>query len=141
MRKEEIQVQQIKKTKANAGETLVEVVASIFIFLILMGVLEGAIAYSSNSLKENKKIRSDNAKIIEALQNTEAVENDGSTDISFIAYDANTLTKGNEVFSVPTELKKKDVTYTDSDGTGKNITFYLYGSTDADTPSDGGGGQ
>lgn len=134
-------MQQIKKKKANAGETLVEVVASIFIFLILMGVLEGAIAYSSNSLKENKKIRSDNAKIIEALQNTEAVENAGSIDISFIAYDANTLTKGNEVFSVPTKLKKKDVTYTDSDGTGKNITFYLYGSTDVDTPSDGGGGQ
>ena len=115
-------MQQIKKKKANAGETLVEVVASIFIFLILMGVLEGAIAYSSNSLKENKKIRSDNAKIIEALQNTEAVENAGSTDISFIAYDANTLTKGNEVFSVPTKLKKKDVTYTDSDGTGGAYT-------------------
>ena len=61
----------IKKSRANAGETLVEVVASIFIFLILMGILQGAITYSSNSLKKNKEIRSDNAKIMEALQNTE----------------------------------------------------------------------
>ena len=53
----------IKKSRANAGETLVEVVASIFIFLILMGILQGAITYSSNSLKKNKEIRSDNAKI------------------------------------------------------------------------------
>ena len=61
----------IKKSRANVGETLVEVVASIFIFLILMGILQGAITYSSNSLKKNKEIRSDNAKIMEALQNTE----------------------------------------------------------------------
>ncbi|RHC52297.1 hypothetical protein DW838_02585 [Dorea formicigenerans] len=46
----------IKKSRANAGETLVEVVASIFIFLILMGILQGAITYSSNSLKKNKEI-------------------------------------------------------------------------------------
>jgi len=64
-------VRPIKKSRANAGETLVEVVASIFIFLILMGILQGAITYSSNSLKKNKEIRSDNAKIMEALQNTE----------------------------------------------------------------------
>ena len=70
VRKEEIQVRPIKKSRANAGETLVEVVASIFIFLILMGILQGAITYSSNSLKKNKEIRSDNAKIMEALQST-----------------------------------------------------------------------
>lgn len=134
-------MQLIKKTKANAGETLVEVVASIFIFLILMGVLEGAIAYSSNSLKENKKIRSDNAKIIQALQNAETTADGSSTEIPFIAYDADTLTKGNQVFSVSTDLDKKEVTYIDTDGKEQKITFYLYGSPDTQTPSDGGGDQ
>ena len=32
------------------------------------GILQGAISYSSNALKENKKIRKDNAKVIEALR-------------------------------------------------------------------------
>ena len=108
----------IKKSRANAGETLVEVVASIFIFLILMGILQGAITYSSNSLKKNKEIRSDNAKIMEALQNTEV------TSVMSI--------KGNHVFSVATDLNKKIVTYTDSKGEEQTITFYLYGSPDAD---------
>lgn len=77
-------MQPIKKSRANAGETLVEVVASIFIFLILMEILQGAITYSSNSLKKNKEIRSDNAKIMEALQNTEvtSVENNKSIDFN-----------------------------------------------------------
>lgn len=143
-------MQPIKKTKANAGETLVEVVASIFIFLILMGILQGAITYSSNSLKENKKIRSDNAKVIEALQNTqmESVGNNSSQQIAFRAANSDMSIIGNQVFTVPTNLSKKVVTYTDSDGKEQTITFYLYGSPDtgsgqnadqAETPSDGGG--
>ena len=140
----------IKKTKANAGETLVEVVASIFIFLILMGILQGAITYSSNSLEENKKIRSDNAKIIEALQSaqTEPVGNKSSHQIAFRAANSDISVIGNQVFTVPTSLNKKVVTYTNSDEKEQTITFYLYGSPDTDqtqnkdqgkTPSDGGG--
>ena len=41
----------IKRIKAKAGETLVEVMASMFIFLIMFGVLEGAISYSNSALK------------------------------------------------------------------------------------------
>lgn len=138
----------IKKSKANAGETLVEVVASIFIFLILMGILQGAITYSSNSLKKNKEIRSDNAKIIEALQNTEAASVKSNTSIDFNATNSDMSVKGNHVFSVATDLDKKVVNYTGSDGKKQTITFYLYGSPDAGTsqgedqagtPSDGGG--
>lgn len=140
----------IKKTKANAGETLVEVVASIFIFLILMGILQGAITYSSNSLKENKKIRSDNEKVIEALQSAqiESVGNQSNQQIAFRAANSDISVIGNQVFAVPTSLSKKVVTYTDSDGKEQTITFYLYGSPDTDqtqsgsqvhTPSDGGG--
>lgn len=129
----------IKKTKANAGETLVEVVASIFIFLILMGILEGAINYSSNALKENKKIRSNNAKIIAALQNTDTASVKNGKEIAFRATNTDMSVLGNQVFSVSTDLDKKDVTYTDADGKEQKITFYLYGSSDAQTPSDGGG--
>ena len=36
-----------EKNRRNAGETLVEVMASIFIFLMMMGILQGAVSYSS----------------------------------------------------------------------------------------------
>ena len=122
----------IKKSRANAGETLVEVVASIFIFLILMGILQGAITYSSNSLKKNKEIRNDNAKIIEALQNTEVTSVERNKSIDFNATNSDMSIKGNHVFSVATDLNKKIVTYTDSKGEEQTATFYLYGSPDAD---------
>lgn len=122
----------IKKSRANAGETLVEVVASIFIFLILMGILQGAITYSSNSLKKNKEIRSDNAKIMEALQNTEVTSVERNKSIDFNATNSDMSIKGNHVFSVATDLNKKIVTYTDSKGEEQTITFYLYGSPDTD---------
>lgn len=50
-----------KKTRANAGETLVEVMASVFIFLIMMGIMEAAISYSNASLAKNKEIRANKA--------------------------------------------------------------------------------
>lgn len=122
-------VQQIKKTRANAGETLVEVVASIFIFLILMGILQGAISYSSNALKENKKIRKDNAKVIEALQSADVTSVKEGENITFVAANTNMTVLGSQVFSTSTDLMKKVVDYQGSDGKGKQITFYLYGST------------
>lgn len=131
----------IKKTKANAGETLVEVVASIFIFLILMGVLEGAIHYSTNALSENKKIRSNNAKIIEALQNTDVSPADSTISIDFLATNADMSALGNRVFSVSTDMEKKVVPYKDVDGKDQTITFYLYGSPETNTPSGGGDGN
>ena len=122
-------VQQIKKTRANAGETLVEVVASIFIFLILMGILQGAISYSSNALKENKKIRKDNANVIEALQSAEAAPVKEGENITFVAANTNMTVLGSQVFSTSTDLMKKVVDYQGNDGKEKQITFYLYGST------------
>lgn len=122
-------VQQIKKTRANAGETLVEVVASIFIFLILMGILQGAISYSSNALKENKKIRKDNAKVIEALQRADVTSVKEGENITFVAANTNMTVLGSQVFSTSTDLMKKVVDYQGSGGKGKQITFYLYGST------------
>ena len=102
-------VRQIKKTRANAGETLVEVVASIFIFLILMGILQGAISYSSNALKENKKIRKDNAKVIETLQSADVTSVKEGENITFVAANTNMTVLGSQVFSTSTDLMKKVV--------------------------------
>ena len=94
-----------------------------------MGILQGAISYSSNALKENKKIRKDNANVIEALQNTQVTSVKEGESITFVAANTNMTVLGSQVFSTSTDLMKKVVDYQGSDGKGKQITFYLYGST------------
>ena len=126
-----------KKTRANAGETLVEVTASIFLFLIMMGILQGAIAYSNAALAKNKQIRSDNAAILAKLQNTTTVEGE-VRNLQFGAVNSDLTVKGNAVFQVPTILGNKTLTYTSADGQTKNTVFYIYGSTQqSDTSEDG----
>ena len=126
-------MQVTKKTKANAGETLVEVMASIFIFLLLMGILQGAISYSNAALKKNKEIRADNAAILESLQNADAEQQSTKT-ISFSATNSAMTAKGNQVFSVPVALASKSADYTAADGNTKKVTFYLFDVQGGDTP-------
>lgn len=130
-----------KKTKANSGETLVEVMASIFIFMIMMGVLQGAISYTSASLTRNQEIREENAKIIESL--AAAPKSTGTTkEIWFMATTPELDTKGYDVFKVKTVLSSKTAEYQDASGTTKSTTFYLYDSTqetaDSGTDTDSG---
>ena len=69
----------IKRIKAKSGETLIEVMASMFIFLLMIGVLQGAISYSNSALTKNKEIRANNAAILQELQSTEGTTTGGGT--------------------------------------------------------------
>ena len=126
----------IEKTKANAGETLVEVVASIFIFLILMAIIQGAISYSTASLEKNKQIRQDNQSILKSLQMTTESEN-MTKDIAFHAVGKNGQL-GENVFNVKMNLSKKKVSYKNTKGEDSEITFYLF--DDVPNTSGTGGG-
>lgn len=95
-----------KKTRANSGETLVEVTASIFIFLIMLGIIQGAISYSQASL----------AKMVKNMQ--------------FVATNSDLTVKGNLVFTINTSLVSKTVIYTDSKGETKSTSFYMYEAVD-----------
>lgn len=114
-----------KKTKANAGETLVEVTASIFIFLLLMGILQGAVSYSNAALKKNKEIRADNAAILESLQGADVTEQSLKS-VSFAATNSAMTVKGDTVFTIPVILASKSASYTAADGIQKEVTFYLF---------------
>ena len=129
----------IKKLKEKSGETLVEVLASMFIFLILFGILQGAVSYSHASMQKNKQIREENAQIIQGLASAQKVDGDSKT-LSFIATTSEMDKKGSVVFRVPFTLATKTVTYQDTNGQSKNIVFSLYDvSADASvTPSEGG---
>lgn len=126
-----------RKTKANAGETLVEVVASIFIFLIMMGILQGAISYSNAAMKKNKEIRKENEQIISELQSAIA-EDAGRQTIGFSAVNSDMTVMGNQVFRINTDFVEKTVSYEDSEGNTKSTIFYVYQPVQAEA---GGGGQ
>lgn len=126
------------RVKKKAGETLVEVMASIFLFLILLAILNGAISYCSNALVKNKEIRSENAKILEGLQ--KAQETTGpSLKMDFVATNADMTVKGNQVFTVTVDLAKKKVNYTDSAGKNQNTSFSLFQYNEDSESGDGGG--
>ncbi len=125
------------KVKEKAGETLVEVMASIFLFLILLAILNGAVSYCSSSLAKNKEIRSENTKILEGLQSATETTS-GSLEMKFIATNADMTVKGNQVFTVTVDLAKKKVDYTDSDGNNQTTSFSLF-QYKGDASGDGGG--
>ena len=114
-----------KKTRANAGETLVEVMASVVIFLMMVGILQGAILYSRAALVKSRQMRADNETICEALR-TEEKKSNGSSSLRFQAVSADGKTLGNQVFQVNADKAKKEITYTGADGTEKTTTFYYY---------------
>lgn len=131
------------KNAANAGETLVEVMASIFIFLIMVGILQLAVSYSGAALQKNKEIRADNAAILQSLAGAEVTSNGTDQNVTFKAANSDLTQFGKEVFTVSTKLLKKEVTYTDTDGQQQSVTFCLYGTdtkpaSDTDTGSGSG---
>lgn len=130
-----------KKTKANAGETLVEVLASMFLFMIMIGILQGAITYCNASLMKNKELRADNAAILQALQSQKEVQTGAHKTISFKATDPDFSALGTTtIFSVDTSLDRKNISYQDREGKAQQITFFLYGVNETVKGSDTEGG-
>lgn len=125
------------KTKANAGETLVEVMASVVIFLMMVGILQSAILYSRAALEKSRQMREDNEAICEQLRNR-SKETGGTSSLNFQAVSADGSITGNQVFSVDATKARKTVTYTAADGTKKSITFYYYMS-ESETNAGGDG--
>ena len=112
-----------------AGETLVEVLVSIFLFLMMMGILQGAVSYSNAALKKNKEIRKENAQIIENLKTASESTSSYTTEektLSFSAVSSDFATLGNQVFQVPVKLKKVTVPYESANGMTETTQFSLY---------------
>ena len=87
-----------------SGDTLVEVMASIFIFLLMMGILQGAVAYSSASLRKNQEIREENSKILESIKKAEPQLTGGNVEETFCAANSDLTETGDKVFTVKTGL-------------------------------------
>ena len=127
--------------KEKSGETLVEVVVSIFLFLMMIGIMQGAVSYSRAALEENKKIRQENAQIIENLQiasQDTAKYQQTSKDLQFSAVNADFTQMGTtSKFNIPVQLKTVTVDYKDKNGNDETTKVCLYGKNDLSTGTGG----
>ena len=102
----------IKTLRSRSGDTLVEVMASIFIFLLMMGILQGAVSYSNASMRKNQEIRQENAKILKELSTAPAEPRDDGkdqpVDLAFRAVNADFTQMGSAAgFTVKVSCIKK----------------------------------
>lgn len=118
----------VRKIKEKSGETLVEVMVSMVIFLLMLSMMQGAILFSNASLKKSKEIREDNTKIMQGLLNA-TEETVKPATLKFQAVSADGQTLGNQVFDVPVSLNQKRVNYQDASGKESSVVFYLYGES------------
>ena len=138
-----------KKNRWNRGETLVEVMAAMVIFLLLMGILQGSVQYSRAALEKSRSLREQNEEICESVRNAKQENNGVQTTMTFQAVSADGEVTGNQVFSVSVIPEKKQAEYTDQGNGKQTMVFYVYGAVAkskddpllSDTKEDTGGGE
>lgn len=118
-----------RKSRKKSGETLVETIVSIFVFLLLMAGVQGAVSFCTNAQRRSVQIRERNAEICRGIRMA-AYESAGETaEFEFRASSASGSQTGSTVlFRVEADLGKKEAVYADEAGTQKTSTFYLFGS-------------
>lgn len=117
-----------KKNRWNRGETLVEVMAAMVIFLLLMGILQGSVKYSRAALEKSRRLREQNEEICERVRDAIQENNGAQTTMNFQAVSADGEVTGNQVFSVPVIPEKKQAEYTDQGNGKQTMVFYVYGA-------------
>lgn len=127
----------MKKLRPKSGETLVEVLAATAIFLLMMGIMQGAVSFCTNAQHKSEAIRSRNAGICEALR-TVSPSVGSTVEYSFKAVSLDGSLESDTLFKVSAGLGTKDVSYQDESGADRTVTFYVFQSTAPD-PAGGGG--
>ena len=107
--------------RSRRGETMVEVLVSMVLFLMLFAVMLGAVHFASNAQVRAEAIRQSATELQRSLRSQTPSGGDSKT-YQFVAVNEDGTQTGNRVFQVP--LREQTVTAT---GGGKQVTFYLYG--------------
>lgn len=108
--------------RSRRGETMVEVLVSMVLFLMLFAVMLGAVHFASNAQVRAETIRRRATALQRDLRSQNPTEGDSKT-YQFVAVSEDGGTMGDQVvFQVP--LKEQTVT---AQGGGDEVTFYLYG--------------
>lgn len=118
-----------KLLRSRRGETMVEVLVSMVLFLMLFAVMLGAVHFASNAQVRAETIRQRATALQRDLRSQTPTGGDSKT-YQFVAVSEDGGTTGSRVFQVP--LREQTVT---ARGGGDEVTFYLYG------PEKGGTGR
>ena len=107
--------------RSRRGETMVEVLVSMVLFLMLFAVMLGAVHFASNAQVRAETIRRRATALQRDLRSQTPKEGNSKT-YQFVAVSEDGGTTGSRVFQVP--LREQTVT---ARGGGDEVTFYLYG--------------
>lgn len=107
--------------RSRRGETMVEVLVSLVLFLMLFAVMLGAVHFASNAQVRAETIRQRATALQRDLRSQTPTGGDSKT-YQFVAVSEDGGTTGSRVFQVP--LREQTVT---ARGGGDEVTFYLYG--------------
>lgn len=124
----------MKKVLSTSGETLVEVLAAAAVFLLMMGIMQGAISFCTNAQHKAEAMQDNHAKILEALRTTD-ITADKEAEYSFKAISSDGSSQSGTLFRVNVGLGQKEVTYQDEAGADQTVIFHLFAPT-----LDAGGG-
>jgi len=121
----------MKKIRSNSGETLVEVMVSMLLFLMILGMLQKSIDFASNAQVRSEELRKNNSAIAAALRSGGIVSNGADATYQFKSAKADgTIVEGTQLlFEVPVKLGKKTVSYTAADGSSRDIEFAIFSSS------------
>ena len=107
--------------RSRRGETMVEILVSMVLFLMLFAVMLGAVRFASNAQVRAETIRQRATALQRELRRQPPTGGDSKT-YQFVAVTEDGGTTGSRVFQVP--LREQTVT---ARGGGDEVTFYLYG--------------
>ncbi len=127
----------LERLKNQRGETLVELMVSIVIFLLLLGTMAGAISFASSAQQKAQTIRDNAAALQYSVRHTDPTGTTGtSKPLSLYVTDAKESAMGtNSVCQVPVNEQVIQA----AGSNGSTTDFAVFG-TDK-TPAQGGGGS
>lgn len=117
----------MRRIGSDSGESLVEVLVSMLIFMMMVAVMQGAISFCTNAQHKSEQIRKNNAAICEQAWAAAPTAAGGTASFQFTAVSADgSLAGTTTLFEVEAQLGEKKVSYTDAEGGTKEYTFYVY---------------
>ncbi len=114
----------MRKAGNKKGETLVEIMVSMVVFLLLVAVLQGSVAFCTSAQSKSSEIRQNADRAAEAFykaKNTGTPSAQEERKLSFLT------AEGYAAFSVDSVLEEWKVTYEDAEGEDQQASFHTYG--------------
>ena len=123
-----------KRIAGRSGETLVETLAAMAVFLLMMGILQGAHSFCTNAQQRSEALRKINAGICREVRTTapDPLPAGRTAVYCFRAVSADGGKESDTLFQVKVGLGSKTVTYRDEAGNERTAVFSLFQSASSD---------